>query len=64
MVCDAEDDLYLEGQADDLFSHLTCKKTMLRFTKAEGDGEKSQMAAGRLAFALIFDWLDETFAAS
>ena len=64
LVCDAEDDLYLEGQADELFSHLTCKKTMLRFTKAEGAGAHCQMAAGRLAFARIFDWLDETFAAS
>jgi len=60
LVCDAEDDLYLEGQAEELFSHLTCKKTLLRFTKAEGAGAHCQMGAGRLAFARIFDWLDET----
>jgi pimeloyl-ACP methyl ester carboxylesterase len=62
LVCDAEDDLYLGGQAGELFSHLTCKKTLLRFTKAEGAGAHCQMGAGRLAFARIFDWLDETLA--
>ena len=64
LVCDAEDDLYLGGQAGELFSHLTCKRTLLRFTKAEGAGAHCQMGAGRLAFARIFDWLDETFAAA
>ena len=64
LVCDAEDDLYLGGQAGELFSHLTCKKTLLRFTKAEGAGAHCQMGAGRVAFARIFDWLDETFAAA
>ena len=62
LVCDAEDDLYLGGQAGELFSHLTCKKTLLRFTKAEGAAAHCQMGAGRLAFARIFDWLDETLA--
>jgi hypothetical protein len=62
LVCDAEDDLYLGGQAGELFSHLTCKKTTLRFTKAEGAGAHCEMGAGRLAFARIFDWLDETLA--
>jgi hypothetical protein len=45
-----------------LFSGLTCKKTLLRFTKAEGAGAHCQMGAGLLAFARIFDWLDETLA--
>jgi hypothetical protein len=62
LVCDAEDDLYLGGQAGELFSRLTCKKTLLRFTKAEGAGAHCQMGAGLLAFARIFDWLDETLA--
>ena len=64
LVGDAEGDPFFKGQADELFNHLTCKKTLLRFTKAEGAGAHCQMGAGRLAFARIFDWLDETLAPS
>ncbi len=64
LVGDAEGDLFFKGQADELFNHLTCKKTLLRFTEAEGAGAHCQMGAGRLAFARMFDWLDETLAPS
>jgi hypothetical protein len=56
--------LFFKGQADELFNHLTCKKTLLRFTEAEGAGAHCQMGAGRLAFARMFDWLDGTLAPS
>ena len=61
LVLDAEEDLYLKGQPDVLFEHLTCPKTMIRFTSAEGAGAHCQCGAGRLANARIYDWLDVTF---
>jgi hypothetical protein len=35
LVCEAEKDLFFRGQAQLLFDHLTCPKTMLKFTDAE-----------------------------
>jgi len=35
---------------------------LLRFTVEEGAGDHCQVGANRLAFARIYDWLDETFA--
>jgi pimeloyl-ACP methyl ester carboxylesterase len=61
LVLDAEEDMYLKGQPDVLFEHLTCPKTMIRFTTAEGAGAHCQCGADRLANARIFDWLDDTF---
>lgn len=62
LVCDAENDLFFRGQPQALYDHLTCKKTMIRFTAAEGAGAHCQVGASRLALARIFDWLDETLA--
>jgi pimeloyl-ACP methyl ester carboxylesterase len=59
LVCDAGKDLFFQGQADQLFEHLTCPKTMLKFTDAEGAGAHCEMGASRLAYARIYDWLDE-----
>ncbi|RKP53481.1 alpha/beta fold hydrolase [Pararobbsia silviterrae] len=63
LVCDAEKDLFFQGQPQKLFDHLTCPKTMIKFTDAEGAGAHCQMGASRLAYARIYDWLDETLAA-
>ena len=60
LVCEAEDDLFFKGQPQALFDHLTCRKTLLRFSAEEGAGAHCQAGASRLAFARIFDWLDET----
>ncbi|WP_246725081.1 S9 family peptidase [Beijerinckia sp. L45] len=60
LVCDAEGDLFFKGQPQQLFDHLTCKKTLLTFTDQEGAGAHCQFGALRFAFARIFDWLDET----
>jgi len=38
LVCDAEGDIFFKGQPEELFDHLTCEKTFLRFTEAEGAG--------------------------
>jgi hypothetical protein len=62
LVCDAEADLFFKGQPQQLYDHLTCKKTMIRFTSAEGAGSHCQVGASRTSFARIFDWLDETLA--
>ncbi|WP_433040728.1 alpha/beta hydrolase family protein [Dactylosporangium sp. CS-033363] len=61
LVCSAEDDLFFRGQPERLFEHLTCKKTLMPFTTAEGAGAHCQSGAQRLAFARIYDWLDEVF---
>jgi dienelactone hydrolase len=62
LICDAEGDLFFKGQPQELYDHLTCRKTIVRFTTAEGAGAHCQVGASRLAFARIFDWLDETMA--
>jgi dienelactone hydrolase len=59
LVCEAEDDLFFAGQPQMLFDRLTCPKTLLRFTAAEGAGAHCQVSALRLAFARIYDWLDD-----
>jgi hypothetical protein len=43
-----------KGQPQELYDHLTCRKTMVRFTTAEGAGAHCQVGASRLAFARIF----------
>jgi len=60
LVCDAEKDLFFKGQAQELYDHLTCPKTMLKFTDREGAGAHCEVGASRLAFARVYDWLDET----
>jgi hypothetical protein len=60
LVCDPENDGFFKGQPKELYDHLTCRKTMLRFTEREGAGDHCQVGASRLAFARIYDWLDET----
>ncbi len=62
LVCEAEGDLFFKGQPQALYDHLTCAKRLLRFTVEEGAGDHCQVGASRLAFARIFDWLDETLA--
>jgi hypothetical protein len=51
----------MQGQPQELFDHLTCSKTFMRFTESEGAGDHCQAGARRLAFARVYDWLDETF---
>lgn len=62
LVCDAENDLFFKGQPQMLYDHLTCQKTMIRFTATQGAGAHCEVGASRLAFARMFDWLDETLA--
>lgn len=63
LVLDAEEDMFFKGQPEELYKHLTCPKTLMHFTAAEGAGAHCQVGAHRLGFARIYDWLDETFRA-
>ncbi|WP_445169249.1 alpha/beta hydrolase family protein [Mycolicibacterium sp. Dal123E01] len=63
LVCEAATDIFFDGQPQLLFDHLTCPKTLLTFTEAEGAGAHCQAGAARLAYARIYDWLDDTLAA-
>ncbi len=40
LVCDAEEDLFFDGQPEQLYDHLTCPKELPRFTTAEGAGAR------------------------
>jgi pimeloyl-ACP methyl ester carboxylesterase len=61
LVLEAEEDMFFKGQPQQLYDHLTCPKTLMRFTAAEGAGAHCQVGAHRLAFGRIYDWLDSTF---
>jgi len=63
LICDAEKDLFFQGQGQQLFDHLTCLKTFMMFTDAEGAGAHCEAGASRLAYARMYDWLDETLSA-
>lgn len=60
LVCAADDDFAFLGQPEQLYEHLTCPKTFLRFTAQEGADAHCQAGAQRLAMARIGDWLAET----
>ncbi|MDR3663517.1 MAG: alpha/beta fold hydrolase [Mycobacterium sp.] len=62
LVCDAATDMFFDGQPQLLYDHLTCRKTLLDFTVTEGAGAHCQAGEQRLAFARIYDWLDDTLA--
>jgi pimeloyl-ACP methyl ester carboxylesterase len=61
LICEAEEDIFFAGQPEEVYNHLTCPKTLLRFSGDEGAGAHCHSGAQRLAFARILDWLDETF---
>jgi hypothetical protein len=60
LVCEAEQDIFFEGQPKMLFDHLTCEKTFMRFTDADDAGAHCHPGAQRFALGRIFDWLDAT----
>ncbi|WP_214324266.1 alpha/beta hydrolase family protein [Nonomuraea sediminis] len=61
LVCCAPDDFSFQGQPEALFEHLTCDKTMIEFSAAEGGDAHCQLGAQRLAMARIAAWLERTF---
>jgi len=46
-----------------LHEHLTCRKTLMKFSDAEGAGAHCEVGASRLAFARMYDWPEETLSA-
>jgi hypothetical protein len=47
-------------QPEELYEHLSCPKTLMRFSAAEGAGAHCHVGVHRLAFGRIYDWLDDT----
>ncbi|MCA2229350.1 alpha/beta hydrolase family protein [Nonomuraea aurantiaca] len=61
LVCAGADDGFFKGQPELLYEHLTCPKTLLEFTADQGADAHCQSGAQRLAFARVYDWLDDVF---
>ena len=55
----AEDDA-LSQTAGQVLDALTCPKTLIRFTAAEGAGDHCEMGNRSLLNSRALDWLDET----
>ncbi|MDT5008650.1 MAG: hypothetical protein QOH57_267, partial [Mycobacterium sp.] len=70
LVCAADSDVFfpedgqLLSEPELLYQHLTCPKTLLRFTEVEGADAHCQVGAQRLAIARIYNWLDDTLKTS
>jgi len=64
LVCDNETDLVSTGQGQLLYDHLSCPKTFVRFTAAEGAEGHCEGLAAVLFFARAFNWIDETLTAT
>ena len=62
LLTQAENDP-LARSAGQVHEALTCPKTLLRFTAAEGAGDHCEMGNRPLYDQRVFDWLDETLAA-
>jgi dienelactone hydrolase len=62
LVCDAENDQFFKGQPQALYDALSCPKTLLKFTAAEGAEEHCHEGALTLFHQRMFDWLDDTLA--
>jgi uncharacterized protein (TIGR03086 family) len=62
LVCSGEDDGFFKGQPEKLYHHLRCEKTFIAFTEEEGAEAHCQSGAQKLAFARVYDWLDEVMA--
>lgn len=60
LVCEADADPFWPGQPEQLFAALTCPKTLLRFSAAEGAGHHCHVGAHTLFHQRAFDWPDDT----
>ncbi|WP_395352049.1 alpha/beta hydrolase family protein [Variovorax sp. UC122_21] len=63
LVCAGSDDIFFQGQPEQLFAHLGCEKTFLSLDHTLGAGAHCHAGAQRLAMARIGDWLDATLGA-
>ena len=60
LICDAQQDLFFQGQARKLYDALTCPKTYLSFSEEEGAGEHCHEGALLRLNQEVFAWLDKT----
>lgn len=60
LVCDNETDAVSTMQGRLLYDRLTCPKTFMQFTAAEGAEGHCEGMGQTIFFARIFDWVDET----
>ena len=63
LVAEPEGEAFWPGQSQQLFDALTCPKTLMRFTAAEGADLHCEPLAPGLRNQRVFDWLEETLAA-
>lgn len=62
LVCDPDDEQFWPGQSAELFALLTCPKTLLPFTEAEGAAGHCEPMAQTLRNQRVFDWLEAALA--
>jgi alpha-beta hydrolase superfamily lysophospholipase len=60
LVCDNETDPISTMQGRLLYDRLTCPKTFVQFTAAEGAEGHCEGMGQTIFFARMFDWVDET----
>jgi hypothetical protein len=58
LITDPEHETFWPGQSQQLYDMLTCEKTLLRFTAAEGGDLHCEPRAPTLRNQRVFDWLD------
>jgi pimeloyl-ACP methyl ester carboxylesterase len=63
LITQAENDILGAG-AGAFYDKLTCQKTLIRFTAAEGAGQHCEMGNRSLLNRRALDWLDEQFEAT
>jgi pimeloyl-ACP methyl ester carboxylesterase len=63
LVCEAVDDMFFPDQPRALYDHLTCEKTLMRFTQEDDASTHCHAGAARLSCGRIFYWLDATMCA-
>ncbi|MGW7575617.1 alpha/beta hydrolase family protein [Streptomyces sp. NPDC054765] len=60
LVCEAADDLFFQGQPEQVYHALTAPdRTWLRFTEEEGADAHCHLGGQRYAFGRMLDWLDD-----
>jgi len=61
LIVDSDKEMPIfQGQAKQIYDHLTCPKTYMLFTAVEAAGPHCQSGALLLSTQRIFDWLDKT----
>jgi hypothetical protein len=62
LITDPEGEQFFPGQAQKLYDALSCPKTMIHFTRAQGADQHCEVAAPGYRDFCIYNWLDEILA--